>query len=136
MFQNTAVNIDIEGAEFAQALLVEQWPGFKQRFGHGLSSECLAFGDQYITSHVAWVRGHLGEKTLIHGDLRTENILYHPDDSATVVDWQTPMASCGLADVAYFLGGSLDTSDRRAHEQTLVSIYRQRLNALGMLSRT
>jgi hypothetical protein len=123
---------DADSAAFGQSLLEQQWEGFKQRFGHGLNAECLAFGDRYITAHVAWTQTYQGPKTLIHGDLRTENILYSPGNAATLVDWQTAMASCGLADVAYFLGGSLDTEARRQHEQNLLEGYRVKLNALGV----
>ena len=123
---------DKDSAIFAQSLLQQQWPGFKQRFGHGLNQQCLAFGDLYINSHISWSQNYDGAKTLIHGDLRTENILYADDHSATIVDWQTSMASCGLADVAYFLGGSLDTENRRQHEKALLSIYQRKINALGV----
>lgn len=123
---------DADSAAFGQSLLEQQWPGFKQRFGHGLNPECLAFGDSYIGAHTAWTQTYQGPKTLIHGDLRTENILYHPVNGATVVDWQTAMASCGLADVAYFLGGSLDTQDRRQYEKDLLDCYCEKLNKLGV----
>lgn len=123
---------DKDSAAFGQSLLEQQWPGFKERFGHSLSAECLAFGDQYIKQHVAWSQTYEGPKTLIHGDLRTENILYTHDNTAILVDWQTTMASCPLADVAYFLGGSLDTSTRRKHEKVLLQVYIGKLNALGI----
>lgn len=123
---------DADGAAFGQELLQQNWPGFIARFGHDLSEQCIAFGDQYVASHAKWVVGYQGPKTLIHGDFRTENLLFSGNARATAVDWQTLMKSCGLADVAYFLGGSMTTEDRREHEQELVEYYRQCLQDAGV----
>ena len=59
---------DAEGAAFGQELLVQNWPGFVDRFGHGLSEECIAFGDDYVVNHCNWMAGYSGPKTLVHGD--------------------------------------------------------------------
>lgn len=123
---------DADGAAFGQDLLQQNWPGFIARFGHGLSEQCIAFGDQYVANHAKWVVAYQGPKTLIHGDFRTENVLFSGAARATTVDWQTLMKSCGMADVAYFLGGSMTTEDRRKFEHELVEYYRQCLLEAGV----
>ncbi len=123
---------DAEGAAFGQELLEQNWPGFVERFGHGLSETCISFGDDYVAHHARWVAHYTGPKTLIHGDFRSENILFNEHDGASTVDWQTYTESCALADVAYFIGGSLDIDMRRRHEQELVETYRQCLAAEGV----
>ena len=123
---------DADGAAFGQDLLQQNWPGFLQRFGHGLNEQCIAFGDDYVANHARWMAHYTGTKTLIHGDFRSENILFCENERATTVDWQTLTESCGLADTAYFIGGSLDIDVRRTHEKELVEYYRQCLEVEGV----
>lgn len=122
---------DPESAAFGQDLLIQNWPGFVERFGGDISPECLAFGEHYIHRHSRWVASYQGKTTLAHGDFRAENLLF-TEHSATTVDWQTLAESFGLCDVAYFLGGSLDTELRRQHERDLLEHYRQALAEQGL----
>jgi len=123
---------DAEGAAFGQELLQQNWPGFVERFGHGLSEESIALGGDYVANHAAWVAHYDGPKTLIHSDFRTENMLFSDVSRPATVDWQTITESCCMADVAYFIGGSMDIEDRRNHEQTLVEHYRTSLAEAGV----
>lgn len=71
--------------------------------------------------------------TLIHSDLRADNLLFAPDHSAvTLIDWQ----GCGLGppgfDLAYFMAQSLTVDDRRANEAELLEFYRAELDAAGV----
>jgi hypothetical protein len=120
-----------ETAEFLQALLVDAWPRFLERFGHGLDEERIRFGERYIANHVHFAQQDHGARTLNHGDLRSENILFAPD-AAITVDWQTVQEGDLLTDLAYFLGGSVDTKDRRSWERELVEDFRLRLGSLGI----
>ncbi|MBT4522216.1 MAG: phosphotransferase [Halieaceae bacterium] len=123
---------DADGAAFGQELMEQNWPGFKARFGHGLNSECIAFCDDYVAGYAGWATRYRGPKTVIHGDFRSENILFGEGGQATTVDWQTIAESCGVADVSYFLGGSLTTEERRQSERGLVEHYRQALAGAGV----
>jgi hypothetical protein len=120
-----------DGGAFGQALMEQSWPGFLDRFGHGISAECVTFGERYVANHSHFVKRYQGPKTLVHGDFRSENILFGPDGAATV-DWQTTSESSALADAAYFLGGSLDVEARRAWERGLIEDYRSCLEAGGV----
>jgi len=121
-----------DGGEFGQSLMQQSWPGFLERFGSGLSEECIAFGDRFVDRVTRFVASYDGPRTLIHGDLRSENILFLAG-SATTVDWQTVSESSPLTDAAYFLGGSVDIQDRRAWERPLVERYQEQLAARGVL---
>lgn len=123
---------DKEGAEFGQSLMQRYWPGFVDRFGHGLTPACAMLGDAFAANYALWAQRYEGPKTLIHGDYRSENILFGERGTAITVDWQTVQESCALADVAYFLGGSIDTDLRRGCEQELVEKYRAALMSLGV----
>jgi hypothetical protein len=126
------IHNDADTAAFGQDLLQQNWPGFVERFGHGLSPECIGFAEQYVLNHAAWANRYRGIKTLVHGDFRSENLLFNADGRTTTVDWQTLSESCGLADVAYFLGGSLDIELRRQCEGQLVEGYRCSLADAGV----
>ncbi len=113
------------------SLMAQFWPQFLERFGYGISDECRGFGDLYVERCAVLADSFKGDKTLIHGDFRTENILFGAD-RATVVDWQTVTQSSALTDAAYFLGGSVEIADRRCWEQGLVTDYAEQLRSAGV----
>mgnify|MGYP001814075084 FL=1 len=120
-----------DGGAFGQALMEQSWPGFIDRFGHGLSRDCIAFGERYVRNYSHFVTRFEGPKTLVHGDFRSENILFTADTAATV-DWQTVGESSALTDAAYFLGGSVDIQNRREWERSLIDEYRNHLEEEGV----
>ncbi len=120
-----------ENAEFAQLLLQDAWPGFVDRFGHVLDTGGLAFGERYVDSFAKASSSYEGATTLVHGDFRSENILFR-GDTATTVDWQTPAEASPLTDIAYFLGGSVEVDDRRDWERELVSSCRRQFAEAGV----
>ena len=62
--------------------------------------------------------------TLIHSDLRADNLLFSPDGSAvTLIDWQGVGIGPAGWDLAYLLSQSLDVDTRRANEQDLLDRY-------------
>ncbi len=120
-----------DGGALGQAFLEQCWPGFVDRFGGGLDAASLDFGSYYVSQHSRFVTRYQGPKTIIHGDFRSENILFEAD-SAITVDWQTAMESSALTDLAYFLGGSLETEARREWERDLVAFFREVLREQGV----
>ncbi len=120
-----------DGGEFGAVLMEQSWPGFVDRFGHGLSKEAIAFGERYVRGHRHFVTRFSGPKTLAHGDFRSENLLFGAGRAATV-DWQTTGQSSALTDAAYFIGGSLDPEGRRSWERELIDYYRRALAAEGV----
>lgn len=71
--------------------------------------------------------------TLIHSDLRADNLLFSPDGSTvSLVDWQ----GCGVGppgfDLAYLLSSSLPVDVRREHEDALLEEYRSTLAGHGV----
>jgi hypothetical protein len=65
--------------------------------------------------------------SLLHGDYRLDNLMFGEEVHA--VDWQTLAVGLPGRDLAYFLGTSLRTNDRRAHEEAVVAAY---FRALGL----
>ncbi len=119
-----------DGGAFGQALLIEYWPKFLERFGAELSPEAIAFGDYYVARHAQFISGREAPFTLAHCDFRCENMLFSDVEMVTV-DWQTPNVGGLLTDAAYFLGGSVETDDRRLWERELISDYCEKLQKNG-----
>ncbi len=71
--------------------------------------------------------------SVIHGDYRLDNLLFDPvTGEVTAVDWQTAAIGPPLRDVAYFLGTSMRSEDRAAHEESLVGAYHSALLEHGI----
>ncbi|MEM8906018.1 MAG: phosphotransferase [Actinomycetota bacterium] len=73
--------------------------------------------------------------TLTHGDFRMDNLFFGTDDEhhpVTIIDWQGPLRSRGIHDVAYLLSQSTQIEVRRAHERELVRRYVEGLAAAGV----
>ncbi len=120
-----------DGGQLGQTFLEGAWPGFVERFGDDVSAECLTFAERYVANHTHFVMRYDGPRTLVHGDFRSENILFG-SDTATTVDWQTVSEAGPLTDAAYFMGGSVEIDDRRAWERELVEEYRELLTRGGV----
>ena len=69
--------------------------------------------------------------TLVHGDVRLQNLFFADDGDVAFVDWQVVRHTHGAYDLAYFLTQSLAADDRRSHEATLLARYADRLHKLG-----
>jgi Phosphotransferase enzyme family len=106
-----------------QTLLSTLLPGFLARYGDQIAEEHAEVCRRYVAvadAHTADVRAPLG---LVHGDFRLDNFLFGGSGECLVVDWQTVTWGPVMLDAAYFLGGSLDVEERRAHEARLVRVY-------------
>lgn len=110
------------------------WGKLCETLGDELTRDEQALGDDFPHQLEAALRA-LADKpsTLIHSDLRADNLLFAPDHSlVTLIDWQ----GCGIGppsfDLAYFLSQSLSVENRRRHEDELLEYYRSELAAAGV----
>ncbi len=111
------------------------WPEFVGRHEHRLTAEDRLLAEAFGPLIERWAADRPGPRTVVHGDFRTDNMLFGgPPDFpwAVPVDWQTPAIGLGVADVAYFLGGSMLPDDRRANEERLVHRWFDELAGLGV----
>lgn len=80
-----------------------------------------------------WVLAVPERFSLIHGDYRLDNMLFHPDgERIWVVDWQTLGVGLPARDLAYFTATSLEPDQRSALERNLVSTYHAALRYHGV----
>jgi hypothetical protein len=112
-----------------QALITGLFNGFVDRYGEALKPEQRLVCQKLVDSFDAYLAEEAADnrvKGLVHGDYRLDNMLFGRPGSLrdlTVVDWQTVTWGPALTDVAYFLGCALNTEDRRAHYDELLSAY-------------
>ncbi|WP_051471027.1 phosphotransferase [Patulibacter minatonensis] len=83
----------------------------------------------------AWKAVLAEPRCLWHSDLRGDNLLFDANGGevpVAVLDWQGVGYGQGTIDLAYFLGTSLTTETRQAHERDLVRHYHEALVAGGV----
>ncbi len=131
-----------DGVEDRSARLFrEAMPAFAARYRHLVPDTAFAAAERYgpvlAERYHAWAAR--GPHTLVHNDLRIDNMLAVPDatrpcgvGAVLFVDWQRIIRFHGACDLAYFLAGSLTIADRRAHEDELLRRYHEALLASGV----
>lgn len=105
--------------------------GFVDRYGDRLEPEVLRLSEHLMGALDRYLPDRPGPWTLLHGDLRLDNLLFGRP-RVTVVDWHTVKVGPGLSDVAYFMGSALAPEARRDHECELVRAYHRHLAAGGV----
>lgn len=108
---------------------------FREQFGDLVPEHDLAEAAKLNDYVEDWKRVLVEPRCLWHSDFRVDNMLFDAKDGAipvAILDWQTVGMGVGTIDLAYFLGGSLTTEDRRTHERDLVQHYHAALVAHGV----
>jgi aminoglycoside phosphotransferase (APT) family kinase protein len=107
---------------------------FLERFAGRLSDRAVSAIERFDAVIRRWPSCVGPPHTLLHGDYRTENLLFGLDGTAavTVLDWQSLGIGPGTSDAAYLIGGSLPEASRREHEAGLLRVYLDGLAAGGV----
>lgn len=71
-------------------------------------------------------------RTLVHGDLRLDNVLFDAAGEATALDWQLAAWGRGAYDLAFFASGSIDDAHLATIEDDLLAEYHAALVAHGV----
>lgn len=109
--------------------------GFLEQYGPLLDAQNVAVVERFLPLYAEVLADRSAPRTIQHGDYRLDNMLFDVNGVAgrmATVDWQTVSLGPGLADVAYFIAGSLSAAERRAHEHDLVEVYFDHLRRLGV----
>ena len=99
--------------------------------------EGLVEAARRIGPRVSDVKTRLSKEplTLVHGDLRLDNIFFDRDPSADgikLIDWQAIRRGRGAYDLAYFLSTSVPSEMRKSRQDELVEAYVETLRAHGV----
>jgi len=114
-------------------LAVNGWQPLCDLVGNGLTAQEQAYGIEFPGRLETALRS-LAElpSTLIHSDLRADNLLFSADhQSVSLIDWQGAGSGPGSFDIAYLIAHSLTVEDRRKHEAALITGYLATLSAAG-----
>ena len=105
------------------------------RLGHRLSPDVVQLIGDFEPYVAQWVVGTDTPRTFVHFDYRADNFMFGVTPDApplAVVDWQTASDANGLIDVAYAVGGCLESDVRAKVERDLVNDYADRMQAAGV----
>lgn len=106
----------------------QYWPAFVQQLGDLIGADGVQVGEQ-AASNIHWLQAQMrcAPRTIVHSDLRADNLLFGADNSENAVkilDWQLAVRSMGAFDIARLLGGSEPPGERRGHQfETLRAWY-------------
>jgi hypothetical protein len=114
-------------SEIALQATANGWDTMVETFGTTLPPAVRDMRDRYIDALPglqSWLASE--PSTVVHGDLRLDNILFGPPgdpDPVVLIDWQGPLRARGVQDLAYLLTQSLDPHVRREHERSIVRTH-------------
>lgn len=115
------------------ALYARCWPVYLEHCGAWIGPGARQVGHR-LAEDIGALFDRLGRAppTLVHGDLRGDNVFIDASAAAvTVVDWQMCVRGPGAFDVAYFLATSLAPDTYAAHATRLIEAWRASLGVAG-----
>jgi aminoglycoside phosphotransferase (APT) family kinase protein len=120
----------------ATARGAEAWRVFDEKFGAHMPRPVAWLGAWLAEDRSVVDRLSMPPRTLVHGDMRTNNVLFARDGGAVraFIVWLTAVRGRGPADVAHFFVSSLQPADRRTAERELLPRYYALLLEHGVAS--
>ena len=108
-----------DNGEVIRALFPQLYAGFRERYAERLDPGVLDLGAGIVDRLDAYLARQAAARTIVHGDLRIDNILFAPDGNRCwLVDWQTLGRGSGATDLAYLVGTSIaDPAERAAADR-------------------
>ncbi len=109
-----------------RALYAQAHALFADRYANTLETELMAICHELAEASEHWFGRTGGDRCLIHGDFRLDNMLFDIRGGAepiAVLDWQTVAVGSGLTDIGYFLGCGIGDALRCEAEGELLDLY-------------
>ncbi|MCU1484738.1 MAG: hypothetical protein JWN67_1484 [Actinomycetia bacterium] len=123
------MSFDAGAAEFVGEVMGQGVAQFVERYAEQLEAEDVTTLHESAEAVSAFLLARPERFALLHGDYRLDNLMFGAE--VHVVDWQTLTVGLPGRDLGYFLGTSLKTTDRRAHERDVVAAYHRDLGVDG-----
>ena len=108
---------------------------FAERYADTLEPELMRVCAELNEASEHWFGREGGDRCLIHGDFRLDNMLFDIRGGAepiAVLDWQTVAVGSGLTDIGYFLGCGIGNALRREAESELIDLYCAEMTERGV----
>ncbi|MBA3940223.1 MAG: hypothetical protein C0520_03325 [Sphingopyxis sp.] len=123
-----------DNGDVIRALFPQLYAGFRERYAGRLEPEILDLGAGIVDRLDAYLTRRTAARTIVHGDLRIDNILFSPDGARCwLVDWQTLGRGSGATDLAYLVGTSIaDPFERAAADHPAFDHWIAALRARGI----
>jgi hypothetical protein len=88
---------------------------------------------RFVCNSFKRVNKNMFPSTLVHGDLRGENILFAQQhmDEFMLFDFQLMKELNGVNDIEYLIASSMTVSERRKHERDLLVLYYNEMKKRG-----
>ena len=108
-------------------------PALAERYGDQVSGDVMAtVTERAPTWNEVLARLAEGPKTLVHNDVRLDNLFFMEDGTPCFIDWQILARTRGTQDVGNLLAGSMDGDDLSANWEALLRRYHDRLVTQGV----
>ncbi len=113
-------------------MLAHSWAVTKQHLNPQQSSKVDAIIEDLITN-LKPISDELSvNSTIIHGDLRMENLLFNKMELDSIIDWQLLAIGSPMIDIAYFLVQSGCSEERKQIKDEVLHTYRQTFDCYKM----
>lgn len=114
----------------------EHWPHFLETYELRIGRAGRELGER-VRERKVWLEGRItkGPTTVIHGDLRADNLLFTKDapaDEPVILDWQLANRTLAAIDVARVMGGSEPAAERSGHQVEVCAAWHEALVAHGV----
>src|SRR5262245_1197636 len=114
----------------------EHWPAFARSYELRIGREAVRLGER-VGQHLRWIEQRISERpvTLIHSDLRADNLLFCPDQQRSeiiVLDWQLATRSLAAIDVCRLMGDSEPAAERRRHPLEVFTAWHEAMLRVGL----
>ena len=116
----------------------QHWPAFADAYRLRIGKEGMQLG-QRVAENLSLISDMIAARptTLIHGDLRSDNILFGERGSpgeVMIIDWQGANRSMAAIDVARLLGGSEPVAERRGRQMEVFEAWYRSLLDAGVIN--
>jgi hypothetical protein len=123
-----------DNGDLVRHLFPQFYEGFRERYADRLAPDLLDLGAGIVDRLDVYLAREPAARTIVHGDLRIDNILFDPDgDTCWLVDWQTLARGSGASDLAYLIGTSIaDPFERGAADRPAFDHWIDALGSRGV----
>lgn len=111
----------------------EHWSSFARAYAHRIGGDAIRLGEQ-VADRLDQLEAEIAKRpmTMIHCDLRADNLLFGNDDEVVILDWQLANRSLGAIDPARLMGGSEPAALRRGHQLEVFDTWHAALVQWGV----